>query len=410
VMGATFPLAAKLNTVQPDTISVFSTTESIPKPLEGAFAVTLFKNGTVNDGFRFGGVGAGVPTIPKGGVALYGTGAAAAFLETHALPGRIVNFDSEAEFVPISARPEQQYPLMMNPNHPEARKYALDVMAELVGNYAVDGVIYDDRLRYGGLNADFSEITRRKFEQAIGRPIQWPDDVFKWTYTQGLAKGIRPGRYYDQWMAWRAQVMRDYVADVRKTVKGIRPQTQLGAYVGSWYGEYPRIGHNYAAPDAQAGFWFATPNYMKTGTAPLMDFLITGAYYPTATIFEAMGKDSNIGATVESAGTLTNRLVRDQTWTYAGIMLSDFKDDPDGLTNAMQAACASTQGVMVFDLSHDIEPMWPVFRQTFAQLKTAPHAAPGVLTDVRKRRLALDKAGVKEPPIIIAAGSAGTGH
>jgi hypothetical protein len=123
-----------------------------------------------------------------------------------------------------------------------------------------------------------------------------------------------------------------------------------------------------------------------------------------------MTKGREIGNTVESAGTLTNRLVRDTSWTYAGIMLSDFKDNPDGLLDAMQAACGSTQGVMVFDLSHDIEPMWPVFAQAFSQPRTAPHDRKDVLALVRQRRAALDKQGIKDPPIIISAGSSGTGH
>src|SRR5688500_17007452 len=155
---------------------------------------------------------------------------------------------------------------MMNPHHPEVRKYALDVVRELVANYDVGGVIYDDRLRYGGLNADFSDLSRQKFEQALGRPVSWPDDVFRWTYTHTLARGLRPGRCFDQWMAWRASVMKEFVAEARRTVQQARAGTQFGAYVGSWYGEYPRIGHNYASPATQSGFWFASPNYRQAGT------------------------------------------------------------------------------------------------------------------------------------------------
>jgi hypothetical protein len=91
-------------------------------------------------------------------------------------------------------------------------------------------------------------------------------------------------------------------------------------------------------------------------------------------------------------------------------MLSDFKGEPDALAAAMQAACASTQGLMVFDLSHDIEPMWPVFSRAFSQPRSAPHSFPGLLGEVRKRRAALDKAGYRPPAIPIAAGTSGTGQ
>jgi uncharacterized lipoprotein YddW (UPF0748 family) len=408
--GETFPLATNLNTLEEDAIGVFSTAQQVPPAAEGAFAVTLRRDMRVHDGYNFGGVGQEVPTIPRGGVALYATGAGADFLRRVATPGAPLQFASAAEFVPIRERPMQQIPLMMNPHHPEVRKYALDILAEVVANYDVSGVIYDDRLRYGAMNADFSEHARRQFEQAVGQPVQWPSDAFEYTYNLNLSRGVRPGRFYDQWLAFRAQTMQSFVVEARQTIQRIRPRTQFGAYVGSWYGEYPKFGHNYADTNVDAGFWFLSPNYRRTATAPLFDFLVTGAYYPTATIHEAMQRNVEIGRTVEAAGTLTNRLVRDQAWTYAGIMLSDFRDDPDGLLNAMQAATGSTQGVMVFDLSHDIDPFWPVFRRAFAQPRIAPHEVPDVLLMARGRRAEADKRGEKDPPIIIAAGSPGTGH
>jgi hypothetical protein len=378
-----FDLAAKANTVDPNAISVLTTAASIPPASEGAFLLTVRKNGIVHDGFEYGVLDAPTPTIPAGGFALYGKGAGAAFLRDQLLPGSKVTFDSRSVYVPISERPEQQYPLMMNPNDPDVQKYALDVVKEVMGRYDVQGLLYDDRLRYAGQNADFSDTSRRQFEAAMGRPVNWPDDVFRWTYNYDLSRGMRPGPLFDQWMAWRASTMQAYVQKVRQAVTTTRPSAQFGAYVGSWYGEYPRIGHNYASPDTDAGFWFLTPNYRKTGTAPLFDMLITGAYYPTATMYDALVKGKEIGTTVEAAGVLTNRLVRDQCWTYAGISLIDFKDNPEGLVAALQAACGATQGVMVFDLSHDIEPMWPVFAQAFAQPRTAPHERREVLDLVR---------------------------
>jgi hypothetical protein len=66
---------------------------------------------------------------------------------------------------------------------------------------------------------------------------------------------------------------------------------------------------------------------------------------------------------------------------------------------------------MIFDLSHNIEPMWPVFAQAFSQPREAPNTNPKNLRDLRQRRAALERTtGFKEPPIIIAAGSAGVGQ
>jgi hypothetical protein len=411
IAGQEFRLSPTPNAAEEGAISVYQTPERVPAATEGAFAVTLHRNMTVHDGFNFGGIGPQTPTVPRGGTILHATGAGAEFLRQHALPGRMVEFGSQPLYVPIQERPEQQIPLMMNPHDPRVRRYALDVLTEVVSNYAVDGVIYDDRLRFGGMNADFSELTRRQFETTIGRQISWPQDVFEHTYDINLRRGVRPGRYYDQWMAFRANTLQSFIREARETITRIRPTTQFGAYVGSWYGEYPKFGHNYADPQADAGFWFMSPNYRRAGTSPLFDFIVTGAYYPTATIHEAMTKGGNVGATVEAAGTLTNRLVRDQAWTYAGIMLMDFPNDPIGLLNALQAATGTTQGVMVFDLSHDIEPFWPVFKQAFAHPRVAPHARRELLDEVRRRRTALEaQPGWREPPIILTSGVAGTGH
>lgn len=317
--------------------------------------------------------------------------------------------ETQAEFVPISARPEQQVPLMMNPSNLQVQNYALSIVQEIVKSYDIDGVIYDDRLRYAGLNADFSTTTQQAFESYVGRRLSWPDDVFRFTLTPALNKGIVVGQYYDAWMNWRAQVIRNFMATVRRNLKLIRPKVQLGLYAGSWYGEYQRFGNNWAAPESDAGFWFLTPEYQRTGMASLLDFFVAGCYYPQPSIAQAMANGTPIGLTIESSGQLANRLVRDQTWTYAGIMLSDYKGNPDGLKDALQAACGATQGVMVFDLSHDIEPMWEVFRQAFTDPRKAPHAEPGVLAEVRKKRTQVDKLGGKEPPTIISAGAIGTG-
>jgi uncharacterized lipoprotein YddW (UPF0748 family) len=407
--GNRFPLGSKLDTVDPAAITVFTASTKIPAPQAGAFTVTLKKTGQIVDGFEFGGAGQGVPTIPVGGVALYGTGDAARFLRLHTVPGQKADFDTDATFTPMAQSGATQIPLMMNPNDPVVRDRELAIVRDVAARYPVDGMVYDDRLRYAGIDADFSEISRAKFEAVVGQKLNWPDDVFKFTTTQNLTRGVRPGRFYDQWVAWRASIVRDYLAEVRRTITEARPGIRLGMYVGSWYGEYPANGNNYASPKADAGFWFLSINYRAAGDAHLVDFVIPGCYYTTATIHEAMQKGIGIGNTVEAAGHVVNRLVRDEAWTYAGLSLIDFKDNPEGLQNALQAACTATEGVMVFDLSHDIDAMWPVFARAFAQPARPPHMT-SLLTEVRRRRTSLDRLGVKDPPITIAAGSSGIGQ
>src|SRR5205085_7563292 len=95
-------------------------------------------------------------------------------------------------FVPISDRPDQQVPLMVNPVNPEVQDYELSIMKEFVGAYGVDGVLYDDRFRFAGINADFGDLTRAAFEEHIGKKLSWPEDVFKFTLAPTFEKGIAP--------------------------------------------------------------------------------------------------------------------------------------------------------------------------------------------------------------------------
>lgn len=406
-----FPVSPILNKLAAngDQITCFNDRNALPDlGTPDMYAVALDRFGTVAATYQAGNVPAA--RVPLNGSVLLGKGAAANFLKNQAPINSRIRFDSVPKFVPISDRPEQQVPLMVNPNNPDVQNYAELIMKEVVTNYDVDGVIYDDRMRYAGINADFSPTTQQQFEKYIGRRITWPDDVMKFTLSPSLNKGVVPGQYYEAWMTFRAQTLRNFMLRIRNVVKATRSRTSFGLYAGSWYGEYPRLGNNWGSPDLEAGFWFLTPEYAQTGIAPLVDFMISGCYYPTATIYDAMGAGLPLGFSVEGAGQLANRIVRDQTWVYAGIALDQFKNNPDGLRGALQAACGATQGVMVFDLSHDIEPMWQVFAQAFAgDPRVAPHSQPGLLAEVRRRRAQLDKLGRKDPPLIINGGSSGTG-
>jgi len=64
---------------------------------------------------------------------------------------------------------------------------------------------------------------------------------------------------------------------------------------------------------------------------------------------------------------------------------------------------------MVFDLSHRFEQFEPILRRAFAFPARAPHMQPGLLQEVRRRRAALDRMGVKDPPIPLYHFDAGAG-
>jgi len=60
-----------------------------------------------------------------------------------------------------------KYSTMLNPANPEIQRYELSILKELASRYPqLDGVILD-RVRYDGIAADFSDMSRKLFEKHI---------------------------------------------------------------------------------------------------------------------------------------------------------------------------------------------------------------------------------------------------
>jgi hypothetical protein len=260
-------------------------------------------------------------------------------------------------------------------------------------------------MRYAALNADFSDLTKAQFETYVGHKIKWPDDVFQ--INPYPNQDIIKGPYYNAWLVFRALTIRNWLAQARAIVKAIRPQATVSVYVGSWYGEYAANGSNWAADDFDGPFPFLTSAYRRTGFAGLLDWMTTGCYYTAATM--SAGGDSP-GATVEGAGDLSNRAANNATWVYAGLYANQFPNDPDDLKRCIQAAVASTQGIMVFDLSQIIQyNLWPVFQQAFATPAQPPSAIPGLTALMRDQHQLQKLTGISPPPLGQYIGTAGTG-
>ena len=350
-------------------------------------------------------------SVPPGGSLVVGAGPALDWLRLYAPIGAQLSLLTNSQFVPISARPEQQVPLMVNPNDPAVQTRLLTMIAEVVRGYGVDGVIFDDRMRYAGANADFSPVTHAQFEAFLGHTVRWPDDILTYAVAYpSLAKRIIPGPDYDAWNVFRTLTIRNWLASAVATVKAIRPTATVSVYAGSWYPDYPQLGSNWAADDFSAGLRFLTPTYQKTGFAGLTDWMTTGCYYVPGTIADAQAAGQSAGDSVEAAGQFSNRAVNDQTFVYAGIALSNYNGHPELLLKALQGATASTQGVMVFDLSHNIDQFWTTFQTAFATPAAPPQSVPGLLDDLRRQHAAQKAAGTPQPPVITQnGGTPGTG-
>ncbi len=382
------------------------------KPDPNALLAIVDRNDVVIAQVMGAAVGSLNVSVPDGGAAFIATTPVSQnFLRLNVTPGYKVTADIAPSYIPMGQRTDLQVPLMTNPHNPEVRQRLLNMITEIISGYAVDGIIFDDRLRYAALNADFSDNTRKDFESYLGgKSLKWPDDVFRFEVNfPNLGRSIVPGPYYDAWLTFRALNLRNFVADAVRTVKTLRPTALVGTYVGSWYPDYPDVGANWGADDLNAGFHFLNDSYRQTGWAGLVDFVTTGCYYEVSNIFEAAANGMDIGETVEAAGQFSNRAVNDETFVYAGLQLDKFKNKTDMLRKALQAAAATTQGIMVFDLSHDFDQFAPILAEAFQKPATAPHQIAGLREEIRAEKERQKAAGIAPPPVIIYRGKSGTG-
>jgi hypothetical protein len=167
----------------------------------------------------------------------------------------------------------------------------------------------------------------------------------------------------------------------------------VAVYVGSWYDSYYDVGVNWASPQYQPPYDFASPTYKDKGFANLTDWICTGCYYQYATRSEAKAAGQSDLATVEAAGDISNRVVADDTFVYAGLYLLQYARDPVGFERAIAACQSSTQGVMLFDLVYIRDyNWWDILKRVFATPAKAPHTVTGLIEKTKEVRALIEEA------------------
>jgi len=137
--------------------------------------------------------------------------------------------------------------MFLNPALKEVQKYEIDVIKEVVRNYAFDGIMLD-RARYDCIDSDFSPESKKMFEKFIGKKVEkFPEDIFEWRPNAEGGIDRVGGPYYHQWLTWRASVIYNFIKDVRTSIKKIKPECMLAAYTGAWYPTYFEVGVNWAS-------------------------------------------------------------------------------------------------------------------------------------------------------------------
>ena len=276
------------------------------------------------------------------------------------------------ELVPISSV-KTNYNGMLNPGYPEVQEYQILILEEFVTKYPeLDGLIFD-RVRYDEITSDFSEFSKKQFEEYAGVTVEnFPEDILSWYDADGkLREKWAPGKHFKKWVEYRAMIIHDFVAKTHDALKKINPELIIGDYTGAWYPTYFQVGVNWASetydpsqvPEYQ---WWATEDYHKSGYAEMLDVYMTGLYYTLITKDDVdkatgvVGQRSEAGMdnsltycySVEGGAELAKEITKGVVPVIGSIYVEQYLGDFTPFRPAVEQALKSTDGVMIFDIVH----------------------------------------------------------
>ncbi len=270
---------------------------------------------------------------------------------------------------------KKKYATMTNPCNPAVQAHELQVMKELVSNYsALDGIVLD-RARYDGIEADFSALSQKQFEKHIGQKIgDFPNSIFRYAKNDsGIVSKVK-GKYYRQWLEWRASVIYDFFKKARDVVKKANPNILFGDYTGAWYPLYYEVGVNWASKNYAVSkeYDWATKQYQNFGYAELLDVYMSGCYFYEVTKDEVLannkagkGKlesgrtvDKEYWYSVEGSAEIAVQVTNNHKTLYGSIYVEQYLDNTNQFMSAAKMCLQKTNGLMIFDLVHIVQKNW----------------------------------------------------
>lgn len=243
--------------------------------------------------------------------------------------------------VPITEADDLYTIPTVNPILPEVHDYVIRMVSEIVTKYDFDGFCLD-YCRYMNINSDFSDASREAFEEYAGVIVEnWPQDIF--TFNSSSRSDYTPGIYYNKWVEWRAAVIQNYVKDIRDAIKTIKPDVDLEYWAASWW-PLPHTGQNWASParNMASSYWWATPDYYKTGFADQLDIFQLGSYL--SRIYEDGTQES-----IQYALSRCNTLLNGECNWYGTFSVDQKTFDSE---EATYLCLTQSPGCMVFEAGH----------------------------------------------------------
>ena len=286
--------------------------------------------------------------VPHSGFLFIADGNAKDWVKTNLSIKEKVNFVTETKFFKESEYPKGML-VYVNPINPEVQNRTLEIIKEIINDYEIDGIVLD-RVRYDNFRIDFSDFSRNEFEKWLGKKLElFPEDIYELPSPLNKKGEIIKGKYYKEWVEWRAKNIKDFMIKIYETVKASNKKIILGDYVGGWYPEYWEVGVNWASSkyDPSLDYDWATSTYKNTGYAELLDFLSPGLYYSYITEEEAKQSGLETYNSIEGGIKLLEKVVGNATKIFVGLYYPNLYDK-ERFRNAVQLSLTKTDGIMIF--------------------------------------------------------------
>lgn len=249
--------------------------------------------------------------------------------------------------------------IFVNPANDDVCAYELSLLNEVMVRYPIDGISLD-RVRYVGLSSDFSPITKLKWDEHIGKPYNWPEDIYRIIY-QNNETVIQYGKYFGEFITFRSGIIKNFIAQVRKLVDTQKNKIEFWDYTGSWYPLYYQVGANWASKtfETEDYYWVDSVKYMKTGYAEQLDGLLSGFYYPNITEQDAiLAGQPAYWYSVEGSGRIASEVTRNVVPIIGSLFLEQYRDNLESMTKAVDMCFQKSAGCMLFDLSYLVNNDW----------------------------------------------------
>lgn len=238
----------------------------------------------------------------------------------------------------------------LNPLHPEARRFLLDLVLEAVDRYDLDGVQLDDRIVWPYVTMGYDEYTQQAYAAEHGgrRP---------------------PDNHLDpEWMRWRAAKVDEFAKQFVSEVRARRP----GLVISLSPGIHPWAWDNYLLDWPRWSGWPA--DGAQGAAAPRWDEFIPQAYRMSYAAFESTWLDQ-VAAVRSNGGDRQRDLL-------AGIrIVGDGPDsDWDQLRRSIELARLQGNGGHVLWFSRGVLELYPAELSAFYRASGAarsPHFPEG---------------------------------